>query len=133
MPLGGFIAGRNGKMPEGEIALAVPINSYNFQKYDTERITLFGLPYPRSKNPFKKFYRRLTQSEDNSAVNSYASLAIADFKPDIIQIFGSENPFGLLRQPENTGYNTYSGLSAGLAGKMVQGIFKMGAIQVCQY
>ena len=30
-----------------DIALAVPINSSDFQKCNTERITLFGLPNPR--------------------------------------------------------------------------------------
>ena len=78
------------------IALVVPINSYGFQKYQTERITLFGLPNPKAINFFKKIYKKITQELENPAINSYASQAISDFKPDIIQIFGSENPFGLI-------------------------------------
>jgi glycosyltransferase involved in cell wall biosynthesis len=78
------------------IALAVPVNSFSFQKYQNGRITLFGLPNPKAKNFFRKIYQRITQKQENSTVNSYASQAISDFMPDIIQIFGSENPLGLI-------------------------------------
>jgi len=78
-----------------DVALAVPINSDTFQKFQAEKITLYGLPNPREKNALRKIYGRITQTHEDSSVNSYASQAIADFNPDIVQIFGSENPFGL--------------------------------------
>ena len=84
------------------IALAVPINSTGFQKCQTGKITLFGLPNPAEKKFLKKIYGRITQSQENLSVISYASQAISDFKPDIIQIFGSENPFGLIINENST-------------------------------
>jgi glycosyltransferase involved in cell wall biosynthesis len=84
------------------IALAVPINSYSFQKCQTGKITLFGLPNPREKNFFKKIYERITRSQEKSVFNSFVSQAISDFKPDIVQIFGSENPFGQILNELNT-------------------------------
>ena len=84
------------------IALAVPLNSNSFQKSKKNGITLFGLPNPEEKNIFKKAYNRLTHANENSNVNSYIIQAIDDFKPDIIQIFGTENIFGLIAKEQRT-------------------------------
>jgi glycosyltransferase involved in cell wall biosynthesis len=89
------------KCQDLNIALAVPINSHSYQKCQAEKITLFGLPNPKEKNFLKKSVARIAQSQENLAVNSYASQAISDFQPDIIQIFGSENPFGLIINKHN--------------------------------
>ena len=85
-----------------DIALAVPINSSDFQKCETERITLFGLPNPKETNFLKKTLARIAQSQENLSVNRFASQAISDFNPDIIQVFGSENPFGLIAEKIKT-------------------------------
>jgi glycosyltransferase involved in cell wall biosynthesis len=84
------------------IALAVPLNSNSFQKSQKEGITVYGLPNTEEKNIFKKAYKRLTRANENSSVNSYIPQAIDDFKPDIIQIFGSENIFGLIAKEQST-------------------------------
>jgi glycosyltransferase involved in cell wall biosynthesis len=78
------------------IALAVPINADTVQKSQKKGITVFGLPNPVDKNIFRKAYKRLTRSSENLNVNSSIPEVINDFEPDIIQIFGSENPFGLI-------------------------------------
>ena len=84
------------------IALAVPLNSNSFQKSQKEGITVFGLPNTEEKSIFRKAYKRLTRAIENSNVNSYITRAIDDFKPDIIQIFGSENIFGLIAKEQST-------------------------------
>lgn len=79
-----------------KIALAVPINNNTIQKSQKKGITVFGLPNPVEKNIFKKAYKRITLASESIKINTYINEVIDDFKPDIIQIFGSENPFGLI-------------------------------------
>jgi glycosyltransferase involved in cell wall biosynthesis len=78
------------------LALGFPINSIDFQMRKENGIMLYGLPNPVEKNFFKKMGQRISRSPENASINDYVSLAIDDFKPDVIQIFGSENPFGLI-------------------------------------
>ena len=46
----------------------------------------------------ERSYGRITHSLENLNVNSSALEAISDFNPDIIQVFGTENPFGLISE-----------------------------------
>ena len=78
------------------IALAVPINNNTIQKSQKKGITVFGLPNPAEKNILKKAYNRVTGTSREININSYIPEVVDDFNPDIIQIFGSENPFGLI-------------------------------------
>jgi glycosyltransferase involved in cell wall biosynthesis len=78
------------------IALAVPVNNNSLQKIQKNGITVFGLPNPVGKNIFKKAYQRLARVPVNIKINSYITQVVSEFEPDIIQIFGSENPFGLI-------------------------------------
>ena len=82
------------------VALAIPVNEKSFQTRQVNEITLFGLPNHKG-NFFGKFYQRIMHSSENEEVNSYACQAISEFKPDIIQIFGTENPFGLIISQQN--------------------------------
>jgi glycosyltransferase involved in cell wall biosynthesis len=78
------------------IGLAVPVNNNSFQKIQKNGITLYGLPNPEEKNIYEKVFNRLTRATESIRINSYIPQAVSDFEPDIIQIFGSENPFGLI-------------------------------------
>src|ERR1035437_2113459 len=78
------------------IALAVPINNNSVQKIQKNGITVFGLPNLEKKSIFNKAYKRLTHATENIKINSYITNVINDFEPDIIQIFGSESPLGLI-------------------------------------
>jgi glycosyltransferase involved in cell wall biosynthesis len=78
------------------LALAVPINNNSVQKIEKNGITVFGLPNPEEKSIFNKAYKRLTRATENIKLNSSITQVINDFEPDIIQIFGSESPFGLI-------------------------------------
>jgi glycosyltransferase involved in cell wall biosynthesis len=83
------------------IALAVPVNSNSFQKKQIKDMVLYGLPNPEEHNLFKKVFKRVTNSIENKGINSSVEKVLLDFKPDIIQIFGSENPFGLICKQTN--------------------------------
>jgi glycosyltransferase involved in cell wall biosynthesis len=76
--------------------IVVPTYDKSFQKAGKDEIALYGLPNPPEKRLFKKIYNSLTYREENLNINNYTLQAVSDFKPDIIQIFGSENPFGLI-------------------------------------
>ena len=84
------------------LALAVPVNDNTIQKSQKKGITVFGLPNPEEKNIFKKAFRRLTRITENFKVNDYIEEIVNDFNPDIIQVFGSENPFGLIAEKIKT-------------------------------
>jgi glycosyltransferase involved in cell wall biosynthesis len=84
------------KSKKSTIALAVPINSDSFQKKEINDITLYGLPNPEEQKLFKKVINRLSNSIENTSINLFIDTVLIDFKPDVIQIFGSENPFGLI-------------------------------------
>jgi len=78
------------------IGLAIPIRDKTFQREYNNDVTLYGLPNKVSKNRLVKLFRRVTHSLENPELNDFANKVIIDFKPDLIQIFGTENPFGLL-------------------------------------
>jgi glycosyltransferase involved in cell wall biosynthesis len=78
------------------LGLAVPVNSSTVQKTQTDGITLYGLPDPEEKGILIKAYKRYTRATVNININSYIPEVVEDFKPDVIHIFGSENPFGLI-------------------------------------
>lgn len=87
---------RLSKSGSTSIGIAVPIYDKSFQKAEKDEIALYGLPNPPEKKFYKKIYNSLTYREENLNINNYTLQAVSDFKPDIIQIFGSENPFGLI-------------------------------------
>lgn len=78
------------------IALAVPINDTAFQKSQKNGFWFYGLPNPKGTSIFKKISKRIKDYTENEHINTYISLAINDFHADIIYVFGSEYPFGLI-------------------------------------
>jgi glycosyltransferase involved in cell wall biosynthesis len=90
-----------GKSESTSIAIGLPVANGNFQKGHKKNILIYGLPNPEEKSILKKVYKRLTHSGENLKINDYISQVINDFAPDIIQIFGSENPFGLIAKHQN--------------------------------
>jgi glycosyltransferase involved in cell wall biosynthesis len=84
-----------------KLGLAVPINNNLFQKGHSKRISLYGVPNPEERNILKKAYKRFTYANNNFENNKYILQAIEDFEPDIIQIFGSENKFGMFVEQQS--------------------------------
>jgi glycosyltransferase involved in cell wall biosynthesis len=89
------------KSQDISIALAVPVNGTDFQERREKGITLYGLPNPKETDLLKRIYQRIRHTEGNSTVNTFAQQAIAEFRPDIVQVFGSENPLGLIIDNQN--------------------------------
>ncbi len=83
------------------LAIAVPINSKDFQTAKKNGITLYGLPARNKTGIFKKALRRFRKSSDNSEVNRHALQAISEFRPDVIHIFGTESSLGLIISKQN--------------------------------
>ncbi len=78
------------------IGLALPFNNNVIQKIQKDDLSIFGLPNPVNKNTFSKVYRRVTCTFSKTKIITSLLQVISDFKPDIIQIFGSENFLGLI-------------------------------------
>ena len=78
------------------LAVVLPINSNNLLEDQKDNIKLYGLPNPKERNIFKKTYNKLIYTTESTKINSYIKTVVDDFDPDIIQTFGTENPFGLI-------------------------------------
>jgi len=78
------------------LAVVLPINSNYLQKDQKDNIKLYGLPNPKERNIFKKAYNKLIYASESIKINSHIKTVVDDFNPDIIQTFGTENPFGLI-------------------------------------
>jgi len=83
------------------IALALPANTTKLVKSENKGFILYGLPSGVKKNAFIKTFENLIQKPENNDIKQYVSQTIEDFKPDVIQVFGSENSFGLFVQHKN--------------------------------
>ena len=78
------------------LAVALPINSNQLQKYKKDNIKLYGLPNSKERNIFKKAFHKLIFTGESVKINSHIKAVVDDFDPDIVQTFGSENPFALI-------------------------------------
>lgn len=77
-----------------ELVVAFQFEQRDAQKLAGEHSTYYIVPHKQSL--FQKFStRHFNLSHDNSDIKHYLRI-IEDFKPDIIQVFGSENNFGLV-------------------------------------
>ena len=78
------------------LAVVLPINSDFLQKDQKDNIKLYGLPNPKERNIFRKAFNKLIYATESVKINSHIKTVVDDFNPDIIQTFGTENPFGLI-------------------------------------
>lgn len=84
------------KFPDIVIGLGVPLRNDSFQKAQNKDITLYGFPVYVSDSYCGRLRERITKIAEKVYANSYVQKAIDDFSPDVIQVFGTENPFGLI-------------------------------------
>jgi glycosyltransferase involved in cell wall biosynthesis len=85
-----------GKNQSLRLAVVLPVNSSYLQEDQKDNIKLYGLPNPKERNIFKKIYNKLVNATESTKINSHIKRVVDDFNPDIIQTFGTENPFGLI-------------------------------------
>jgi len=83
------------------IAIALPSDKSFMQKKSVNGVVIYGLPDFKRKDVFTKTIEHLIKREETNEINRHALDAIEDFNPDIIQVFGSENPFGLISQMQH--------------------------------
>ncbi len=85
------------KLPDFSVGLGIPVSTGGFNKIHDKNVTVYLLPNPEEKKySFRKVYNRLAHKPENININHYALQTVDDFEPDLIQVFGSENPFGLI-------------------------------------
>lgn len=80
------------KEPTIELGVAFHFPNSEF-KYEYERVSYYPIPVFQLSR-----LQRLFGKENKEAMIKYCLRIIKDFKPNLIQIFGSENDFGLLCQ-----------------------------------
>lgn len=80
------------KEPTVDLGIAFDFHNSDF-KYERERVVYYPIPNMRPS-----LLQRLFGKNYKNKFIDYCLHIIDDFKPDIIQIFGSENDFGLLSQ-----------------------------------
>lgn len=83
------------KEPTIDLGVAFHFPNSNF-KYKREEVSYYPIPaYQPSR------LQRLLRKDNKKAMITHCLRIIEDFQPDVIQIFGSENDFGLLCQHTN--------------------------------
>lgn len=80
------------KEPTIELGIAFHFSNSEF-KYEYERVSYYPIPVFQLSR-----LQRLFGKENKEAMIEHCLRIIKDFNPDLIQIFGSENDFGLLCQ-----------------------------------
>lgn len=83
------------KEKEIELGVAFQFPASEF-KYEKDGVCYYPIPeYKRSR------LERLLEKDNKEKMLAYCQRVIDDYQPDIVQIFGSENDFGLLCQRTN--------------------------------
>lgn len=85
------------KDPNIDLRLAFHSHTKQKKKHIWEGDIYYEIPYYKSNNKLYKLFRNWTSSIQNEdyVIDNYLKV-ISNFQPDVIQIFGSENPFGLI-------------------------------------
>lgn len=95
---GGWIRSLQEKMEEkGAIDLAVAFKhgEKELKKFSSEKSTYYAIPFQK-KNKIKTLIGRHVINLENDVLLKYCEEIIEDFKPDIINVFGTEDGFGLI-------------------------------------
>ncbi len=80
---------------ETELGIAFKGKVGKIETFDIEEVRYFIIPYGKDTLLKKLGLKRNLKSDDEKAVEKYIEV-VRKFKPDVIQIFGSENNYGLL-------------------------------------
>jgi len=82
------------KHQENVIGLALPVADGSFTSAIKENITLYGLSDRKQGGKLGRLISRIRHREPKTDLVKSALKAIEDFNPDVIQLFGTENPLG---------------------------------------
>jgi glycosyltransferase involved in cell wall biosynthesis len=82
-----------------ELRVAMKHNGLSFEKFEFEGCIYYKMPNQRKSSKLIRLVRRITgKVEDNEYIVHNCLRVIEDYKPDIIQFWGSEFPYGLVLQ-----------------------------------
>lgn len=84
------------KIEDIELGVAFPFGNTEEKRFDIENTKYFSFPYPKSKKNFNSFLSRWKHETEHESVISHYLKIVEEFNPDVIQIFGTESPFGLI-------------------------------------
>jgi glycosyltransferase involved in cell wall biosynthesis len=79
-----------------ELGVVFPLGNEKESRFEIANTKYFSYPYPKSKKNIVGLWNRWNHKiEPDSIINHYLKI-VEEFKPDVIQIFGTESPFGLI-------------------------------------
>jgi glycosyltransferase involved in cell wall biosynthesis len=97
--LGGWIASLEKEVAKIEgiqLGVAFHYGNQREHKFEIGSTKYFPIPYPKTKKKLRGFFFRWNHTiEPDNVTEDYVKI-INDFSPDIIQVFGTESPFGML-------------------------------------
>ena len=107
------------------IGLVVPVKTVTFQRRIREKISIYGVPdLVPQQSPLNLLLKRRVSIPDTEIL-SHTINAIGDFNPDIIQVFGTENIFGMVQTRINQPVVIhFQGSVLAVASKWFSGITK---------
>lgn len=80
---------------EIELAIAFPSNVNSTESYEIEHVKYYAVPRRTGNKKRRIGFGNTYRIDDHRAVEDYIEV-ISEYKPDIIQVFGSESNFGLI-------------------------------------
>ena len=80
------------------VANILPIVEDKIMSKEIDGVTYYGVPAKTPVSILEKVKAKINYSIESEEIVDYAKEVVDMFKPTIIQVFGSENPFGLIAE-----------------------------------
>jgi len=80
--------------PEISVGLALPVKEEIYSSLKEGNLVYYGLPEKEQSGRIPRFLNRIKYKVEESNILLSVQKAIEDFNPDIVHIFGTENPLG---------------------------------------
>lgn len=80
------------------VANILPIFEDKIMSKEIDGVTYYGVPAMAPVSILEKVKAKINYSIESEEIVEYAKEVVEMFKPTIIQVFGSENPFGLIAE-----------------------------------
>lgn len=79
-----------------ELGVAFPYGYEKEQRFEFAGSKYFSYPFPKSKKNISGIMNRWKHDVEPESIINYYLKIVEEFNPDVIQIFGTESPFGLM-------------------------------------
>lgn len=88
---------------EIELGVAFPFGNSDEKRFSIDNVQYYSYPYPKRKLGMSGWFERWKHTIEPQSTIDYYLKIVEEFQPDVIQIFGTEAPFGqiipLVKQP----------------------------------